>query len=826
MQYDNLNGISIETIEKYERNGVFFSSLNNLDFNCVSSNENLLNFLKSNLNDEIYVDYKMLNKLDDKFPFYYYFPIKFDQDEDLKCNILKIIKENFPKLSTKLLGDYPNHILIIFKNNLELNSIFQEEDCPKDLFQIFSNLIISKDKRIQSLENSHYNENISFGNWHEEKNLSFNDELITEVNLTNKKRNSPDFSSTENEFISKKTDNKKIYLPKINNIKIKESYSDSVIIETNLVNRNIIKEKNSYSIFSFDRLTVEFKLSYIVFIFDSNSKKYEFKNEFFIDESLSKGSLNNELNEKNKKFFEMIINNLEENKLYSIKIFIKFGEYISIPSDNFNIRTSFRKINEKNINRNINNFYWSKFKELNENFDLKAFNNNLFSEFDFTVEEFLHLKKSIQIKYFNISNDNIYFLTSNSEIICIGKVNENLIASMNGKINATDKNNDVFADDEYDGNFITTKPLYLFSNQIERHFLKIPVIKITSGLDFCLALDSSGAVYSWGSNGNGQLGINLAYDDVISFQMKKINFSLINTHEEIFIYDIETTKFSCIALGIKNGKQRFYRWGLGCGTEKIDSQIEKANIILKCGLFVDDNEIDNLILYRSTIPILYDIITNFGKIIKIKGLHNIFSILSKQNNKSSEFNICSFLGFYRSPGFPMEFQNKQNMKFSYKKEEYILYTNEFFIKNNLSVIDTAIGNDFIIFLVNNLNSDKNELYSFGLNKNGECGLIDKQFYSDIVRVTEKALNNPIKLKAGKDSTFVLVKNIEKENDKFEKKKLFRIGYNKAIFDRNVLIPEIKSSADIINEINIPEIIIENDILKIDFFLDKLLILYK
>ena len=77
----------------------------------------------------------------------------------------------------------------------------------------------------------------------------------------------------------------------------------------------------------------------------------------------------------------------------------------------------------------------------------------------------------------------------------------------------------------------------------------------------------------------------------------------------------------------------------------------------------------------------------------------------------NNFGLNFALGNTAFLGFPSIIEHKSNSWFQY---DFIKL--DFFEKNKLSIIDTSIWNDFVIYLVNNLNNNSNELYFYGIDR--------------------------------------------------------------------------------------------------------------
>jgi hypothetical protein len=818
--------------EFYNKKGIYLDFKDLGEFKRENAQEKLLLYLKLNLNNSKYEDYKLLNKLELDFPLFFYFPFNVTENKVSTELILNVIDKNFTNdFSTCLLEENSQEILIAYKKNIGFNKIFEDKLSFDKLANEFSNLISLQEKMKGYFPNIKTNENHEEGldkdnklngAWYENE-----DNSDSEVNLTNRKRINFEKISEENanekkDALIKMKNLEKIFLPKANEIKILESFSDAVLIETFSIKRKLIKEKNK-NIFCFDKTTKDFKLSYVVFILDPQNKKFGFKAEFEIKEQnndnsnkMSKENLKENVN----KNMLMKIENLKENELYIIKIYVKFGDYISSPSDCFCIHTSFGKANSQanvtyNEKTNKRMFFKLKFNESAERHEKNINQFSELTEIEHNVEKYLNENSSI-IRDFYISKDKIEFLTNNSDLILLGKVDENSLFKESNEENNFCINENIL---------ITEKPFNYIPENFKLNFFKIPIIKAAMGSNFFLALDCSGSVYCWGSNNYGQLGLNLDYSTYIINSPKKLNFDLTNQKENIFIYDIATTKFTCLALGIKNGKQKAFNWGLGIGTDKLNN-LEKAEIMNEYALvFKQDNPIENTVIYKSNIPISFDKHINTGTITKIKGGKHNFIIFSKENEKDTGLNSCFFFGFYRNLGFLMDMYSKQILISSNRKDEFILHLNDFFKRNNLSVIGSTNGNEFVIFFIRNLILGKNQLYAFGLNNHGECGLTGKSYYAEPTKIENQLLDNPIKIIEGTDFTFVIVQG-EDDNDKnLFRKKLIRIGCDKAIFKNDELIKEIKSSDDLIKKLKLPEVIINSEIVKVDYYLDNLFLIF-
>ncbi len=799
MKNEDLINLKFEVLNRYKENGIYLGCGNLSEFNGDEGELKLLKFLKINLNDVKYSDLKIKDRLEDEFPFYFYFPFYFSDNEQLKLILINLIRDHFPLFSTCLLGEIPKQCIIIYKNKIEFNQVFKKENSKNSLIYNIFEQLISISETIEELKNKNLSENSKDINEENEKN--------NYVLLSNKKRISPDDGLKKAE--KKKIIDEKIYLPQINQIHILESNCNSVLFKTLLITRKMIKEKNSSNVFAFDKKTKQYKLSYVIYILNLTTKLFDFKKEIFIEEKNNEDTQINNLQQT--KFIQLEIDKLEENKLYTIKLFCKFGEYISSLSNLFNIRTSFKIVCSKDKNQNKNEeeyvdliskytkFTYIEYNEFSENLNLNDDKNFILLEVKSETDKFIKEYQNT-ICDFYMTNDKLHFLTSNSEVFFIGKVDENI---------NLEENNEILNNNELEET-ITNEPLLIVNPIIQKNFYKIPLIKISTGNNFTLGLDTSGSVFSWGKNNFGQLGINIDYSWSCD-NPRKINFNVNNELNDIYIYDIATTKYSCMAIGIKNGKQRVFSWGLGEGSEKIQQEIIKANIISEFSIIVNYNLISNMNFYRINTPKLIDNrINESGSILKIFSRNHFFSILTTKDN----INICYFYGFFRSPGFLMEVEKKESIYNNIVQNEYILYENEFFRIKNLSIMDISIGNDYMIFLVKNLHLNKNELYSFGLNKYGNCGLTDKNFYSSPTKIINNKLRNPLKLKTGKDFSYVFVEEESEEINYLKLIKIYRIGFDKEIFMENKLISEILCEDDLIKIVNIPKNINPNDIYKL------------
>lgn len=913
MQIENHEAKTIPNdLETLNKNGVFLNKIDyNNEFTGEEAKEKLKLHLKLNLKDSIYEEMKKINFLEADFPFFYYFPFCVANNKELIQLFADIIEEELKnEFSTCLLGVAPKQIFSIYKKGKDFNKIFslvkeeenngfsnsnENNDNNNILFNLFTELISLKEKQKGFIPNFNLNNTNNYASDEEEINpinnkwfINFENPEMENLNLSNRKRLSPDeaFEINENEQAAeeeepnknknlKKKKIEKIYLPKINEIKIIECFADAVSIEASSVNRKMLKEKNKH-VFCFEKTTKDLKLSYLVYMLNPLTEKFEFKAEFPIEEEnkesiQSENQATEECDKKpNKSFKQMRIDNLHENKLYFLKIFTKFDDFISAASDNFCIHTSFTKgVCESNKNSNSENSitYYKKFEEAKERkfIKFKLHESNylknedfLLSEIELNVEEFLKANTS-NICDFYMSNDKIEFLTNNSDLILLAKLSENYSATttdlkLNEKstklINIQNKNNN--NNNNFDNNsnspeekykILSTEKAfnYISAASSKLNFLKIPIIQASMGSDFILALDCSGSVYSWGSNYFGQLGINLDYKAPELTFPKKINFNSLNEKENIFIFKIATTKFSCLALGIKNGKQKLFNWGLGCGSDHLDAS-EKSLVYAE--VFMKQNANQNVtIINKSNVPIAFGKIDS-SSIVKIIGGKDNFIILcniknnENDNNKENKnkllekenFYECFFYGFYKTCGFLMDFKFKKALLSSDCKDEFMLHKSDFFKLNYLSVIDAVNGDDFVIFLVRNNAIAKNELYAVGKNLFGECGLIEQNYFTEPTKIKNKILKNPIQIKQGKDYTFVLVKQEADNNDekgnliKSSRRKLVRIGCNKAKFYGESSMSDVKSDDDLFDEISLPDELLEKEIIKVDCFLDDSLFL--
>lgn len=221
-----------------------------------------------------------------------------------------------------------------------------------------------------NINNNYYKNNINnqanFGNI---SNIINNPADTSKSNIGNSSYNNDNdknFITIKQEKIEAEEQKEKLYLPMIKKINILETDSNSVILELPLIKRISIKHKNE-QFCAFDKNTKNFKLSYVVFILNSNINLFEYKQEFIINEALDENKKlkrsaqtrspnprdieDNEedeekLNFKCADFYKLKISDLSPNRYFFIRIFIKFGTYISLPSNNFIIRTSYKPFSQ------------------------------------------------------------------------------------------------------------------------------------------------------------------------------------------------------------------------------------------------------------------------------------------------------------------------------------------------------------------------------------------------------------------------------------------------------------------------------------------------
>ena len=99
--------------------------------------------------------------------------------------------------------------------------------------------------------------------------------------------------------------------------------------------------------------------------------------------------------------------------------------------------------------------------------------------------------------------------------------------------------------------------------------------KISAGTNFCLAVSDSGVVYSWGHNYFGQLGLGDSGDGTDKTYPQEVTAN-INSGSKVVFTDVESTAFSSIGLSTQGalytwGSNEFGQLGLGnsgTGTEK------------------------------------------------------------------------------------------------------------------------------------------------------------------------------------------------------------------------------------------------------------------
>ena len=772
-------------------------------------------------------------------------------------DILIVAKKNseFSKFIFNFEINSLNEILCIILNRKLFEEIknFTKEEIEKEIIEKNlkkdENNEKNKNKNnINNENNNNYFENMEISNFSEIKD---NEKSENSADITHKKRKRSDPSEEEKIFFP--------YLPKINQIEILESYCDSVLIKVPFISKQDLIMKNNSYFKGFRALFKEAEFSYIILILENKTNKFIVKNEIKIPVNIFEEV---RMQEKNNllKYYNLKIDNLQENKVYFIEIILKFGEFYSKNSPIFTIRTSYscnplnkiEEIKSDNFHNEISNKitkldgifslpnkisckreYYSLGKSYNnclfvnsKNFDeidlekrnlfdtIKNMNNSNQNENPFYLEIPLFLKlKYDEISDFSTSQDATYILNYNSEIITSGKFYCKNIPKSNIKNSETNNlpnkhNENIDFDFDYDNNEnisvdYSDNP---FTLKLNTNLLnKIPLIKLALSDNILLALDCAGSIYSSGNNKYGQLGRYMEYTH-FSNKLNKINFNCNNSgNDNIFMIDIEANEYTCLSIGIVNGKQRLFQWGLGEGMDK-----EDINKIFSKLDFSIKPEIK-----KSNIPILLKS-EDIGSVIKIKSKYSIsFLISQKKLTDNTTINICHSLGFCILINFVKENIHPDLLE----NFRYLSKNIEFFENNNLSVLDIGIGPYNCIFLVKNLIKNTNEIYGYGQNSNGQLGNLEIENISDSpVLIDLEEIKNPIKLELGMKYSVVLC-------EKDGKKILYRIGLEEEIFYNKKLLDSINNKNELVKEIK-REGFEEKEILKIDCIGDNISLLVK
>lgn len=744
---------------------------------------------------------------------------------------------------------------------------------PKESCGCNPNHIENKDNCNNNIPDSGINYNNSLNN---EKALNEKKEKVRSVSNSDFESESYlsfNYLSELGSEISENVQKFILYLPKIKTIKIKETYSSSVLFELPQIKRLFLKEKNKH-VFAFNRQCGDFKLSYVVFLLNKAKNIFEFKKEFVVKEDslTNKIQINNSIYnndaqfedsqeiQKNKlEFYPILVDELEENSLYVLRIFIKFGSYISSASDNFVIRTSYKKktppeqarvdyeVNDRidsfdnnifsmknqdvesnkltisviqvgNYCNNTNN----KYQELSETYlytinrnaleysrEGNKENNNVNPALYITNDdnnnndimnnikkEYCNTKYTLTkgIVYFNFHAKHKFLINSDSEIfskdLCCrynynNQFNHDACFCCNdvdienvGKNNSLQKKKENFENqDLFNLNNIDEPynqiPQAIFRNFVSKNFSRIQLIKISTGLDFALALDSVGNAYSWGKNNYGQLGLNLGYT-VLQTTPKPIEAFLCIKTVKCFVVDITTTDYSALALAVINGKQRLYTWGLGYGPEQ--------------GQMEDNSEFPEFrISYEnSNIPIEYkNLVDNDAhRIIKILGNFNVFYVLIKMQKMNNLYSI----GNAEIPNHIKSFKCPFITQGNTKQLIYRPTKAEFFEKNNLSIIECTIAQSYSVFIIENLKTNKKEVYFYGIISTfySPDKEFDEQSYFDCCKKPKKIISDfftqPYKVYSAKDY-FLVLNNPSCNSNGNTEMQLYEVSINKNYLNR-------------------------------------------
>jgi hypothetical protein len=283
-------------------------------------------------------------------------------------------------------------------------------------------------------------------------------------------------------------------------------------------------------------------------------------------------------------------------------------------------------------------------------------------------------------------------------------------------------------------------------------------------------------VFSWGVNNFGQLGNGVDYDEFY-FTPKEVKFPIEKENKfNFFVFDIATNDYSAIALAYLKEKKKVYHWGLGCGPDSLKAG-ENLDLLTYYNTIDNDNfngkNNDNLVeAKKSKYPFEIPLSIDINNLVKVTGKFKLFNFLIKNKNN---FGLNFALGNTSFLGFPSLNKNKYNSWFNF---DFIKL--DFFEENNLSIIDTSIGEDFLIYLVHDLIENMNQIYFYGIDS---YNFLDekKTLYPIPERISFKEIKNPIRITAGTKSALILDGEYEKDVDlnhnpgKINSFKLFEIG---------------------------------------------------